>query len=138
MEYINFLYPFFLIIHVFVCLFLILLVLIQNDKGGGLAGAFGGMGGGAAFSGASAATIITKITQATAIVSFAIILILNALSVKRSGVSEVQSDLKSSNLSSIIPEGFSRGAGASSSEGIPGMQVAPKSQKPATGGEDPR
>jgi preprotein translocase subunit SecG len=111
MDYINFLYPFFLIVHVFICFFLILLVLVQNDKGGGLAGAFGGMGGGAAFSGASAATIITKITQGTAIVSFIVILLLNALSVKKSGTREVKSELKSSSLSSVIPEGFTRDAG---------------------------
>jgi len=42
-------------------LFLILLVLIQRGKGGGLAGAFGGVGGSSAF-GSRAGDVFTKIT----------------------------------------------------------------------------
>lgn len=42
-------------------LFLILLVLVQRGRGGGLAGAFGGMGGQSAF-GAKAGDTFTKIT----------------------------------------------------------------------------
>ena len=41
--------------------FLILLVLIQRGKGGGLAGAFGGVGGSSAF-GSRAGDLFTKIT----------------------------------------------------------------------------
>lgn len=41
--------------------FLILLVLVQRGKGGGLAGAFGGMGGQSAF-GTKAGDLFTKIT----------------------------------------------------------------------------
>ena len=41
--------------------FLILLVLIQRGKGGGLAGAFGGVGGSSAF-GSRAGDMFTKIT----------------------------------------------------------------------------
>lgn len=46
---------------VFTALFLILLVLIQRGRGGGLAGALGGMGGQSAF-GAKAGDVFTKIT----------------------------------------------------------------------------
>ncbi len=46
---------------VFTSLFLILLVLIQRGRGGGLAGALGGMGGQSAF-GAKAGDVFTKIT----------------------------------------------------------------------------
>lgn len=42
-------------------LFLILVVLIQRGKGGGLAGAFGGVGGSSAF-GSRAGDLFTKIT----------------------------------------------------------------------------
>ncbi|KKL57337.1 hypothetical protein LCGC14_2236410 [marine sediment metagenome] len=42
-------------------LFLILLVLVQRGKGGGLAGAFGGMGGQSAF-GTKAGDLFTRIT----------------------------------------------------------------------------
>ena len=48
-------------------LFLILLVLVQRGKGGGLAGAFGGMGGQSAF-GTKAGDMFTKITVVVAAV----------------------------------------------------------------------
>ena len=48
-------------------LFMILLVLIQRGRGGGLAGAFGGMGGQSAF-GTRAGDVFTKITVVVAIV----------------------------------------------------------------------
>jgi len=46
-------------------IFLILLVLIQRGKGGGLAGAFGGAGGSSAF-GSRAGDVFTRITIWTA------------------------------------------------------------------------
>ena len=48
-------------------LFLILLVLVQRGRGGGLAGAFGGMGGSSAF-GTKAGDVFTKITVIAAVV----------------------------------------------------------------------
>ena len=55
-------------IHVLVCLALVLVVLLQSGKGGGLAGAFGGSGGvGAVFGGQAAATFLTKATRYLAI-----------------------------------------------------------------------
>ncbi len=56
--------------------FLILLVLVQRGKGGGLAGAFGGMGGQSAF-GTKAGDLFTKITIGVA--SFWIILCMFAV-----------------------------------------------------------
>ena len=50
-----------MIVMLFTALFLILLVLVQRGKGGGLAGAFGGMGGQSAF-GTKAGDMFTKIT----------------------------------------------------------------------------
>ena len=48
-------------------IFLILLVLVQRGRGGGLAGALGGMGGQSAF-GAKAGDVFTRITIVTAVV----------------------------------------------------------------------
>lgn len=48
-----------------VAVFLILLVLVQRGRGGGLAGALGGMGGSSAF-GAKAGDVFTKITVVAA------------------------------------------------------------------------
>ena len=47
-------------------LFLILIVLIQRGKGGGLSGAFGGVGGSSAF-GSRAGDLFTKITIGVAL-----------------------------------------------------------------------
>jgi preprotein translocase subunit SecG len=47
---------------IFVCVFLILLVLIQKGRGGGLAGAFGGMGGNTAF-GSKTGDVLTWTTS---------------------------------------------------------------------------
>ena len=52
---------FLMILLFFTALFLILLVLIQRGKGGGLAGAFGGLGGQSAF-GTKAGDLFTRIT----------------------------------------------------------------------------
>ncbi|QDU94239.1 preprotein translocase subunit SecG [Lignipirellula cremea] len=50
-----------------VALFLILLILVQRGKGGGLSGALGGMGGESAF-GSKAGDLFTRITIGTALV----------------------------------------------------------------------
>lgn len=60
-----------LIVHVLACIVLIVSILLQAGKGGGLAGgAFGGMGGGssAVFGGTGAATFLSKVTTYVAIV----------------------------------------------------------------------
>ena len=44
------------ILHVVVCLFLMLTVLLQQGKGGGMGGAFGGSNAGSVFGGAGAST----------------------------------------------------------------------------------
>lgn len=56
--------PFLNIVLLLTGLFLILLVLIQRGKGGGLAGAFGGVGGSSAF-GSRAGDTFTKVTIIT-------------------------------------------------------------------------
>jgi preprotein translocase subunit SecG len=55
-------------IHILVSLTLILVVLLQAGKGGGLAGAFGGGGGvGAVFGGQAAGDFLTKMTRYLAV-----------------------------------------------------------------------
>src|ERR1035441_10417664 len=57
-----------LILHVMVCLFLIIVVLLQSGKAADLAGAFGGMGSQTAFGPRGSATLLSKATTASAIV----------------------------------------------------------------------
>ena len=55
------------IIHVIVCLFLIIVVLLQSGKAADLAGAFGGMGSQTAFGPRGAATVLSKATTISAV-----------------------------------------------------------------------
>ena len=54
------------IIHVLVCLFLIVVVLLQSGKAADLAGAFGGMGSQTAFGPRGSATVLSKATTIAA------------------------------------------------------------------------
>ncbi len=55
-------------IHVLVCVFLIIVVLLQSGKAADLAGAFGGMGSQTAFGPRGSATLLSKATTISAIV----------------------------------------------------------------------
>jgi preprotein translocase subunit SecG len=56
------------VIHVLVCLFLIIVVLLQSGKAADLAGAFGGMGSQTAFGPRGSATLLSKATTISAVV----------------------------------------------------------------------
>lgn len=71
----------------FTSVFMILLILIQRGKGGGLAGAFGGMGGQSAF-GTKAGDTFTKITVVTAVIWF--ILGISTILILKGGSSKVR------------------------------------------------
>ena len=55
------------IIHVIVCLFLIVVVLLQSGKAGDISAAFGGQGSQAAFGPRGAATALSKATTISAV-----------------------------------------------------------------------
>ena len=56
------------IVHIAVCLFLIIVVLLQSGKSGDIAAAFGGMGSQTAFGPRGAATVLSKATTWSAII----------------------------------------------------------------------
>ncbi len=58
----------FTFLHVIVCLFLIIVVLLQSGKAADLAGAFGGMGSQTAFGPRGSATLLSKATTLAAAV----------------------------------------------------------------------
>lgn len=53
-------------LHVIVCLFLIIVVLLQSGKAADLAGAFGGMGSQTVFGPRGTATVLSKATEVAA------------------------------------------------------------------------
>jgi preprotein translocase subunit SecG len=64
-------YTFLTILHVIVCIFLMLVVLLQAGRGGGIGLAFGGSGGSQSVFGSSGgATFLTKLTAICAIIFF--------------------------------------------------------------------
>ncbi len=75
------------IIHVIVCLFLILVVLLQSGKAADIAGAFGGMGSQTTFGPRGAATALTKATTIAAVLFMVTSLSLAILQTRDAGLS---------------------------------------------------
>jgi preprotein translocase subunit SecG len=73
------------ILHVLICLFLIVVVLLQSGKAADLAGAFGGMGSQTAFGPRGSATLLSKATTASAILFMVTSLSLSIMATRRAG-----------------------------------------------------
>ena len=73
------------IIHVIVCLFLIVVVLLQSGKAADLAGAFGGMGSQTAFGPRGSATVLSKATTVSAVVFMLTSLTLSIMATRGAG-----------------------------------------------------
>ena len=74
------------IVHVIVCLFLIIVVLLQSGKAADLAGAFGGMGSQTAFGPRGSATLLSKATTISAILFMVTSLSLSILATRNAGL----------------------------------------------------
>jgi len=79
------------IFHVLVCIFLILVVLLQQGKGADWAGTFGGGGSQTVFGARGAGTILSKATTAAAVI-FMITSLALAILISRPGGSSVIND----------------------------------------------
>jgi preprotein translocase subunit SecG len=106
--------------------FLIVLVLIQRGKGGGLAGAFGGMGGQSAF-GTKAGDLFTKITIGVAFFW----VILCVITVKKFSIGNAEGGPLGPMGGGAAPK---PGAAAPA---IPGKQPAGKAEAPAPPAKTP-
>jgi len=84
------------VIHVFVCLFLITVVLLQSGKSGDIAAAFGGMGSQTAFGPRGAATVLTRATTWCAIIFMVTSITLSVMGTRRNGPASVLQNEKSS------------------------------------------
>ena len=73
------------VIHVLVCVFLIIVVLLQSGKAADLAGAFGGMGSQTAFGPRGSATLLSKATTISAVVFMCTSLSLSILATRSAG-----------------------------------------------------
>ena len=75
-----------LIVHVLVCIFLIIVVLLQSGKAADLAGAFGGMGSQTAFGPRGSATLLSKATTISAILFMITSMALSILATRNAGL----------------------------------------------------
>ena len=73
------------IVHVIVCVFLVIVVLLQSGKAADLAGAFGGMGSQTAFGPRGAATVLSKATTIAAGLFMVTSLSLSILATRNAG-----------------------------------------------------
>jgi len=113
----------FTIIHVVVCLFLVVVVLLQSGKAADLAGAFGGMGSQTAFGPRGAATVLSKATTIAAAVFMVTSLTLAILATRNAGTS-----------SSVLER--QKGTTQQKSTATPAAPVpAPQAPIPAQGGQ---
>ena len=116
-------YILFLIVHVIVCFFLIVVVLLQSGKAADLAGAFGGMGSQTAFGPRGSATLLSKATTISAVLFMVTSLGLSILASRQAGLG-----------ASVLEEPASKSApapakGAPVSIPVPGQ---PPAQSPTT------
>ena len=79
-------YTLVLLIHILVCLFLIVVVLLQSGKAADLAGAFCGMGSQTAFGPRGSATLLSKATTISAILFMLTSLSLSILATRSAGL----------------------------------------------------
>jgi preprotein translocase subunit SecG len=91
-------------VHIIVCAFLIIVVLLQSGQSGDIAAAFGGMGSQTAFGTRTAATILTKATTYAAIIFMITSISLSVAAAKRSHNSgSVLSGTKSVPVQPVAP-----------------------------------
>jgi preprotein translocase subunit SecG len=124
------LYGIILVIHVFVCVALMIAVLLQSGKGGGLAGAFGGGAGSQAiFGGRGAATFLSNATTilgvAFMVTSLTLALLGGAGTASRTR-SLIREDLeRRAPVPTETPAGVTPGAGAPGTAAPPGGASSP-------------
>jgi len=111
------------IVHVVVCIFLIIVVLLQSGKAADLAGAFGGMGSQTAFGPRGSATLLSKATTASAIVFMITSLSLSILATRGSSGAKTVLDSSSGGGSQTTPAKGSAPAKAPAPAKGPSIQI---------------
>ena len=84
------------IVHVIVCFFLIIVVLLQSGQSGDIAAAFGGQGSQTAFGPRGAATALSRTTTWSAILFMVTSITLSVYASRRNGPSSVLQGVKAS------------------------------------------
>jgi preprotein translocase subunit SecG len=89
------LYGLIVAIHVIVCLFIIIVVLLQSGQSGDISAAFGGQGSQTAFGPRGAASVLSKATTWSAVAFMLTSITLSIYATKRGGPTSVLQGVKS-------------------------------------------
>ena len=87
-------------IHVLICVFLIIVVLLQSGRGADVAAAFGGMGSQTAFGPRGSATVLSRATTWSAILFMVTSITLSVIASRRSTSGSVLGNIKPSQTKS--------------------------------------
>ena len=98
-------FTFLVILYIFVCVFLILVVLVQQGRGADLAGAFGGGGSQQTFGPRGATTFLHKLTTGF-FVAFIVLALALAVVESRPGTSVIKQGPKNPNAVKKVPATF--------------------------------
>ncbi|MCX6637573.1 MAG: preprotein translocase subunit SecG [Acidobacteria bacterium] len=90
---------FFTVVHIIICLFLVIVVLLQSGKAADLAGAFGGMGSQTAFGPRGSATVLSKATTLAAAMFMVTSMSLAILATRSAGTSSTVLEREAGKLS---------------------------------------
>jgi preprotein translocase subunit SecG len=91
-------------VHVVVCVFLIIVVLLQSGKAADLAGAFGGMGSQTAFGPRGSATLLSKATTISAVLFMVTSLSLSILATRNAGLGTTVLDASPQKAAPALPK----------------------------------
>jgi preprotein translocase subunit SecG len=114
------------VLYVFICFFLVLVVLVQQGKGADIAGAFGGGGTQTAFGARGATTLLHKLTTG-AFIGFIVLSLALTLLQARQKPSVVKGVPQKVNTSGVPPKGPAAPAG----QPAPAAGAAPAEKAPA-------
>jgi preprotein translocase subunit SecG len=138
-----------LTLHILICMVLVIAILIQSGRGGGLVSAFGTSGGHAIFGGRGAATFLSKATTilgASFMVTSLLLALLSGAGIAggpKKGALEKEAERAANEAQSLPPAGqspFSTGApegGAGAPATAPGAPAAPGTSPAPSGAQAP-
>ncbi len=125
------------IIHVVVCLFLIIVVLLQSGKAADLAGAFGGMGSQTAFGPRGAATLLSKATTIAAVLFMLTSIWLGIEAGRGGGFGGGESVIERTGAGAVVPDASQPGQSPSGGEEAGGSPFESMEVTPLKDGEAP-
>jgi preprotein translocase subunit SecG len=97
-------YALVMLVHVAVCIFLIIVVLLQSGKAADLAGAFGGMGSQTAFGPRGSATLLSRATTVSAVLFMVTSLSLSILATRSAGLGTTVLDTSPQKAAPALPK----------------------------------